>query len=207
MAEERDIYSALIDIDDYYSADTRIDEKYQFCYLAKHLVSGTAQGRLNNMGLLAIKNEVFEKQHEGEVIPLMRMLLLKCDDVRSSDKLKPFDTSSRQDRIMFTGKSNTVGENRRMLYNLHCLFVYIANNLDADEKSNLIALMQEKVSHRSAKTDFQTILLLLEKANQMDFIQPQNLDLLKQWLKTLKRPSLIRHVNQFNPREQFPGMQ
>ena len=49
----------LFEIDDLYPDCS--DEKvymYQFCNLAKHLVSGTAKGGLNNKKLSAIKNSL-----------------------------------------------------------------------------------------------------------------------------------------------------
>jgi hypothetical protein len=181
------------------------DEHYVFCYLAKPFVGGPALNGFNQMNLMAMKT-VFDKQHSEETIPLMRMLLLDCGDKKSSDILKEVDANSCSTNcaeISFTGKA--VEEDKRMLYNFRCLLVYVVTNLDDSERADMITLVQEEVGYESEKNDFQTLLRLFERATQGGIILPQTPDRLTVWLSEFNRQDLIRYINQFEPKKQFPG--
>ena len=178
------------------------DDHYVFCYLAKPLVGGTAQSGLTNMKLSAMKT-VFDKQHSDETIPLMCMLLLDCGDKKSSDILMEVDTNCSSHSISFTGKM--VEEDKRTSYNFRRMLVYVVTNLDDNQRNDMITLVQEEVDCESEKNDFQTLLLLFERATQGNIILPQKTDRLKDWLSEFNREDLIRYVNQFEPKKQFPG--
>ena len=183
------------------------DEHYVFCYLAKPFVAmgGPALSGFTQMKISAMKT-VFDKQHSEETIPLIRMLLLECGDKKSSDALKEVDVNScctNPAAISFTGK--TVEEDKRILYNFRCMLMYVVTNLDDGERADMITLMQDEISYEPEKNDFQTLLLLFEKATQGDIILPQKLDRLKDWLLEFNREDLIRYINQFEPKKQFPG--
>ena len=179
------------------------DEHYVFCYLAKPFVAmgGPALSGFTQMKLSAMKT-VFDKQHSEETIPLIRMLLLDCGDKKSSDALMEVEANSSA-AISFTGK--TVEEDKRILYNFRCLLMYVVTNLDDGERADMITLVQDEVSYEPEKNDFQTLLLLFEKATQAGIILPQKLDRLKEWLSEFNREDLIRYINQFEPKKQFPG--
>ena len=176
------------------------DDHYVFCYLAKPLVCGTAQSGLTNMRLSAMK-PVFDKQHSEETIPLIRMLLLDCGDKKSSDDLK--EVGGNSSLILFSGKM--VEEDKRILYNFRRLLVHVVTNLDDSQRNDMIILIQEEVDCESENNAFQTLLLLFERATQGNIILPQKPDRLKDWLSEFNREDLIRYVNQFEPKKQFPG--
>ena len=183
------------------------DEHYAFCYLAKPFVAmgGPALSGFTQTKLLAMK-AMFDKQHSEETIPLIRMLLLECGDKKSSDALMEVDgncCSTNPAAISFTGK--TVEEDKRILYNFRCMLMYVVTNLDDGERADMITLVQDEVSCEPERNDFQTLLLLFEKATQGDVILPQKLDRLKDWLLEFSREDLIRYINQFEPKKQFPG--
>ena len=148
---------------------------------------------------------VFDKQYSEETISLMCMLLLDCGDKKSSDILKEVDANcSASNSISFTGK--TVEEDKRILYNFRRMLVYVVTNLDDSQRTDMITLVQEELAcYESEKTDFQTLLLLFERATQKGTILPQKPDRLKDWLSDFNREDLIRYVNQFEPKKQFPG--
>lgn len=179
------------------------DEHCVFCYLAKPFVAmgGPALSGFTQMKLSAMKT-VFDKQHSEETIPLIRMLLLDCGDKKSSDALMEVEANSSA-AISFTGK--TVEEDKRILYNFRCMLMYVVTNLDDGERADMITLVQDEVSYEPEKNDFQTLLLLFEKATQAGIILPQKLDRLKEWLSEFNREDLIRYINQFEPKKQFPG--
>lgn len=198
--------SKLLQISRHYPPGS--DDHYVFCYLAKPLVCGTAQSGLTNMKVSAMKT-VFDKQHGEETIPLMCMLLLDCGDKKSSDILMEVDinnsssTSSSKVLNLFTGKM--VEEDKRTLYNFHCLLVHIVTNLDGSQRNDMITLVQAEVGYESEKNDFQTLLLLFERATQGSIISPRKPDRLKDWLSEFNREDLIGYVNQFEPNKLFPG--
>ena len=179
------------------------DDHYVFCYLAKPLVGGTAQNGLSHMKLSVMKT-VFDKQHSEETIPLMCMLFLDCGDKKSSDILMEVDTNcSSSSKILFTGKM--VEEDKRTHYNFRRMLVHVVTNLDDSQRNDMITLVQDEVGYESEKNDFQTLLLLFERATQGSIILPQKPDRLKDWLSEFNREDLIRYVNQFEPKKQFPG--
>ena len=179
------------------------DDHYVFCYLAKPLVGGPALSGFTQMKLSAMKT-VFDKQHSEETIPLMCMLLLDCGDKKSSDILKEVDANCSSNSIPFTGK--TVEEDKRMLYNFRCMLVYVVTNLDDSQRTDMITLVREELTcYESEKNDFQTLLLLFERATQGSIILPQNPDRLNYWLSEFNREDLISYINQFEPKKQFPG--
>ena len=190
----------MIKIDKSYAVGS--DEHCHFCFLAKPLVGGSARSSLSDMKLSRIKQTVFDKQHSEESVPLVRMLLSECGDKKSSDMLKEFDTNS----LPFTGE--TVKEEQRISYNFNHLLVDVVTNLDNDERSDMITLLRElKVDIEEKKTNFQTLLFSLERATQSGIILPLQLDQLKKLLEDCSRQDLIRSVNQFDPKKQFPGRQ
>ena len=176
------------------------DEHYVFCYLAKPLVGGPALSGFTQMRLSAMKT-VFDKQHSEETIPLISMLLFDCGDKKSSDLLKEVDANCS---ISFIGK--TVEEDKRMLYNFRCMLVHVVTNLDDSQRTDMITLVREELAcYESEKNDFQTLLLLLERATQGSVILPQKPDQLKNWLSEFNREDLITYISQFEPKKQFPG--
>lgn len=181
------------------------DDHYVFCYLAKTFVGGPALSGFAHMRISAMKT-VFDKQHSEETIPLMCMLLLDCGDKKSSDILKETDTNcSNQsaNSMSFTGKM--VEEDKRILYNFRCMLVYVVTNLDDSQRTDMITLLQDEVGYESEKNNFQTLLLLFERATQGGIILPQKPDRLKDWLSEFKREDLIGYIDQFEPKKEFPG--
>ena len=141
---------------------------------------------------------VLENQYGKEAIPLMCMILSACGDSNSSDSLKKYAPSP------FAGEK--VKEEKRILFNLRCLFVSIASKLDSKSREDMVELLQEELQNReSARTNFQTILLLLERAHQAGILLPQTLTKLEEWLGIFEREDLIIYVKQFDPKKQFPG--
>lgn len=188
---------ALFAIDSKYRGSK---ELYCFRYLADPFVVGVARSDLADM-MISGSKKVFEKQHGEETMSLIRMLLLDCGDKKSSDSLREYDTQSD---ILFAGK--TVEEEKREAYNLRRLFVNVANDLNATQLDNVVTLLQDEGVFESVPgDDFRTLLLLFERANQMGIILPQKLDKLKEWLEIVGRDDLIRLVNQFDPKNKFPG--
>ena len=174
------------------------DKHYTFCYLSDPFVNGPARNDFNTKKLSAMKR-VFQNQYGEEAIPLMCMILSDCGDSTSSDLLKRCAPSP------FVGEN--VKEEKRKLYNFRCLLVCISSKLDS-KLDSMIELLQEELQNReSAKTRFQTVLLLLERAHQASIILPQKLTQLEEWLGVFERDDLIReYVNQFDPKKQFPGI-
>ena len=146
---------------------------------------------------------VFDKQHSEETIPLICMLLLDCGDKKSSDILREVDGNCSQ-VLLFTGRM--VEEDNRMLYNFRRMLVYVATNLDDSQRTDMITLVQDEViSCEPERNDFQTLLLLFERATQQGIILPQKPDRLNYWLSQFNREDLIRYVNQFESKKHFPG--
>ena len=177
------------------------DKHFILCFLADPLVEGSSRHRLSTTKLSQMK-AVFDRQHGEETVPLFRMLLLDCDnDIESSNLLKLPGSPD----ILFAGKS-PVKEEKREEYNLRRLLVYVASNLDDSQLSDMITLIEEQGIDCDPKpTQLQNLLVLFERAFQQGIILPQKLDKLKEWLEVFGREDLIRHVNQFEPKKQFPG--
>ena len=195
MAVRGSALKVLFQVDAEY--EIGFDKHYTFCYLAIPFVDGPARSDFNSKKLSAMKR-VFENQYDEEAIPLMCMILSACGDSTSSDLLKKYAPSP------FAGEK--VEEEKRIVYNLRCLFVSITSELDSKSRDNMVQLLQDELQkHESARTTFQTVLLLLERAHQASVILPQKLDQLKEWLEVFERDDLIRYVNQFDPKKQFPG--
>ena len=173
------------------------EKHFTFCYLADSFVDGPARSDFKSKKLSAMKR-VFENQYGDEAIPLMCMILLACGDSNSSERLKKYAPSP------FAGEK--VKEEKRIAYNLRCLFVSIASKLDS-KSSNMIELLQEELQNReSVGTELQTLLLLLERAHQASIILPQKLTQLEEWLGVFERDDLIKScIDQFDPNKQFPG--
>ena len=134
------------------------------------------------------------------------MLLLDCGDKKSSDILKEADanySNQSANSISFTGKM--VEEDKRILYNFRCMLVYVVTNLDDSQRTDMITLLQDEVGYESEKNNFQTLLLLFERATQGGIILPQKPDRLKDWLSEFKREDLIGYIDQFEPKKEFPG--
>ena len=177
------------------------DKHYAFCYLTDPFVDGPARSDFKSKKLSAMK-QVFVNQYGDEAIPLMCMILLACGDSNSSDRLAKYAPSP------FAGWK--VKEEKRIAYNLRCLFVSIASKLNSESRDNMIDLLQEVLQNReSAGTKFQTVLQLLERAHQASVILPQELNQLKEWLGVpgIERDDLIKSCDQFaiDPNKQFPG--
>ena len=196
-ANSKPLLPTLFQIDKKYTPGS--DNHYCFRYLADPFVDGPSRSNLAGMKLSAMKGTVFEKQYHGETISLMRMIFSDCGDTKSSDLLKKFDKSPE---ISFAGRM--VQEEKRESYNFRRLMVTIASKLDT-QTNDMVTYLQEEVSSESAGSDFQTLLLLFTRARQGSIILPQKLDRLKQWLGDFNRDDLIRYVNQFEPKKQFPG--
>lgn len=175
------------------------DKHYAFCYLADPFVDGPARSDFNSKKLSEMKL-VFENRYGDEAIPLMCMILSACGDTKLSDLLKKHAPSP------FAGVR--VMEEKRILFNLRCLFVSIASELGSTFRGSMIELMQEELQNfESLGSEYQTILLLLERAHQASLILPQKLTRLGEWLGVFERDDLIRsHVNQFDAKKQFPGI-
>ena len=188
---------ALFKVDAEYAVGS--EKHYTFCYLTDPFVEGPARSDFNSKKLSAMKR-VFENQYGKEAIPLICMILEACGDKNSSDLLKKHAPSP------FAGEN--VKEEKRIAYNLRCLFVSITSKLDSNSRDNMVELLQEELQNReSAGTKFQTILLLLERAHQASIILPQKLTQLEEWLGVFERDDLIRsHVNQFDAKKRFPGI-
>ena len=174
------------------------EKHYTFCFLADPFVDGPARSDFWSKKLSATKR-VFENQYGDEAIPLMCMILLDCGDSNSSDRLAKYAPSP------FAGWK--VKEEKRIAYNLRCLFVSIASKLDSESRENMVKLLQEELDNReSVGTKYQTVLLLLEKAHQAGVISPQELTQLEEWLGFVERDDLIKlYFEQFDPNKQFPG--
>lgn len=174
------------------------EKHYAFCFLANPFVDGPARTDFWSKKLSAMKR-VFENQYGDEAIPLMCMILLDCGDSNSSDRLAKYAPSP------FAGWK--VKEDKRIAYNLRCLFVSIASKLDSESRENMVKLLQEELDNReSVGTKFQTVLMLLEKAHQGSVILPQELTQLEEWLGVFERDDLIQScIKQFDRNKQFPG--
>ena len=191
------VLPTLFQIDKLYPPGS--DNHYCFCFLADPFVGGPSRVDLPSKRLSTMK-KVFEKQYKEETISLMRMIFLDCGDKNSSDLLKEFDSSME---ISFTGR--TVEEDTRETYNFRCLLMNVASKLDSTQTNDMVTYLKEEIGYELARSDFQTILLLFVRAHQGSIILPQKLDRLKQWLAVFNRDDLIRYVDQFEPRKQFPG--
>ena len=198
MATQEGILLALFKIDKTYRIGS--DKHYCMRYLAEPFVEGPDRTDLANMKLSDMK-KVFHKQHGGESVSLLRMLLLDCGDKTTSDKLKEYDISSE---ISFAG--NTVSEKNRELYNFRHLLVHIVTKLDESQLNDMVSYLKEVVDPESVpQSKLQNLLLLFERACQQSLIEPQSVDRLKEWLEAFDRYDLRRQVEQFEPKKQFPG--
>jgi hypothetical protein len=198
MAARGSALKVLFKIDAEYAVGS--EKHYTFCYLADPFVNGPARSDFNKGMKLSAMKRMFENQYGDEAIPLMCMILLACGDSNSSDQLKKYAPSQ------FAGEK--VKEEKRIAYNLRCLFVSIANKLDSKSRDNMIELLQEELQTReSAGTKFQTVLLLLERFHQASIILPEKLTQLEEWLGITERDDLIKlYINEFDPNKRFPGM-
>ena len=160
-------------------------------------MDGPAQSDFKFRKLSAMK-QVFENQYGEEAIPLMCMIFLACGDSKSSDSMKRCAPSP------FAGEK--VEEEKRILYNFHCLLVTILSKLDSISRNYMVELLQDELQYpESTGSKFQIILLFLERAHKESIILPQKLHRLEEWLVALDKDNLVRYINQFDPKKQFPG--
>lgn len=196
------------------------DEHYKYMYLAQRLVAGTARNTLEKKKLSQMYS-VFETQHgKGEALALMIYLFKLCDGPISAEKLEALVTDAdpgghyhHRGAPLFAGRR--VSEDERAKFNFRKLTASIADELEESKREDFVTLLQDQMGEDgdAKATNYRNILDLMTKACNSGVLEIQESsckEKLLEWLGQLgyKRGgdlTVMKEIEQFDPREQFPG--